>query len=431
MDEFQKQMLAFMTESKEKQKEAEERREVDEAKRLEERNEIAKRLDEIAISVKVGVKKEIQEAVEPLKERQDIAEKETEEANTKIKKLEGDVKEMRKEMASMKEKKTDTWAGKVAEGGGRSLPGGWTARSHTAECPSNTRGMDDKNMKVSKIIREAKKIVGMKPIDKAHVERTMRRNEDNDKEMDKDERWERAKNETVMNFLKYEMKMKEEDIEQLKITRIFPPAKDEWNILYVEFESIEMVNFLMSFAQYMRRDLKGDRPSIEKYIPKELFARYSAIEKLAFGIRQQSNFKAATNVNFGETDFVLKTRSKDIHPGGTRVPWRQVDPVTLPDDLPEFEMRLTSAAPRTLRSPTQAPGRPALTPEAREKRKERVTPGSPNSLEPKQLKKASNLNNHPAGNSPPALPALKLKQISPVSDNMSPIFKNGASSSKA
>ena len=226
MDEFQKQMLAFMTESKEKQKEAEERREVDEAKRLEERNEIAKRLDEIAISVKVGVKKEIQEAVEPLKERQDIAEKETDAANTKIKKLEDDVKEMRKEMASMKEKKTDTWASKVAEGGGRSLPGGWTAKSHTAECPSNTRGMDDKNMKVSKIIREAKKIVGMKPIDKAHVEHTMRRNEDNDKEMDKDERWERAKNETVMNFLKYEMKMKEEDIEQLKITRIFPPAKD-------------------------------------------------------------------------------------------------------------------------------------------------------------------------------------------------------------
>ena len=431
-------MLAFMTEAKEKQKEADERREVDEAKRFEERNEVAKRLDglvdEIAISVKVGVKKEIQEAVEPLKERQEIAEKETEAANTKIKKLEDDVKEMRKEMVLMKEKKTDTWASKVAEGGGRSLPGGWTARSHTAECPSNTkdsRGMDDKNMKVSKIIREAKKIVGMKPIDKAHVEHTMRRNEDNDKGMDKDERWERAKNETVMADLKYEMKMKEEDIEQLKITRIFPPAKDEWNILYVEFESIEMVNFLMSFAQYMRRDLKGDRPSIEKYIPKELFARYSAIEKLAFGIRQQSNFKAATNVNFGETDFVLKTRSKDIHPGGTRVPWRQVDPVTLPDDLPEFEMRLTSAAPRTLRSPTQAPGRPALTPEAREKRKERGTPGSPNSPEPKQLKESSNLNDHPSGNSPPVLPALKLKQISPVSETISPISKNGASSAKA
>ena len=162
----------------------------------------------------------------------------------------------------------------------------------------------------------------------------------------------------------------------------------------------------------MRRDRQKDTPSIEKYIPKELFTRYSAIEKLAFEIRKQSNFRSATNVNFGEKDCVLKTRSKDIHPGGTRVPWRHIDPVTLPDDLPEFEMRMVSAAPRTLRSPTQAPGRPALTPEQREKRKERGTPGSPNSPEPKQMKKASNMNDHPAGSSPTITPALDLSRSS-------------------
>ena len=251
---------------------------MDEAKRLEKRNEVAKRLDglvdEIAISVKVGVRKDIQEAVEPRKERQDIAEKENEAANPKIKKLEDDVKEMREEMALMKETKPDSWASKVAEGGGRNLPEGWMARSqrsHTTECPSNTkdsRRMDDKNLKVSKIIREAKKIVGMKPIDKAHVEHTMRRNEETDKEMDNDERWERAKDETVKFFLKYELKIKGEDTAQLKITRIFPLAKDEWNMLYVEFESIEIVNFLMSFTQYMRRGLKGDRPSIKNISPR-------------------------------------------------------------------------------------------------------------------------------------------------------------------
>ena len=437
MDEFQKQMLAFMGEAKEKQKEADERREKEESKRLEERIEVTKRLDglvaEIAMSVKAGIKKEVQDAVEPLKNRQDQTEKETEAAKDKINKLEEEVKEMRKDMVMLKEKKTETWASKLAEGGGRSLPGGWTARSkgsHTEECPStkDARGMDDKDAKVRKIIREAKKIVGMKPIDKAHVEQTMRRNDDTDKDMDKDERWKKAMDETVKAFLKYEMKMKQEDIEELKINKIYPPAKDEWNILYVELETIEMVNFLMSFTQYMRRDRKEDKPSIEKYIPKELFARYSAIEKLAFEIRKQSNFKTATNVNFGETDLVLKTRSKDIQPGGTRVPWRQIDPVTLPEDLPNFEMRLASAAPRTLRSPTQAPGRPALTPEKRDKRKERGTPGSPTSPEAKQIKKASSLNDHPAGSSTPVSPALKLKQISPVSDTVSP---NSTSSVKA
>ena len=138
--------------------------------------------------------------------------------------------------------------------------------------------MEDNDNRVKQIIREAKKVVGMKPIDKAHIQHTMRRNRETDDDMDEDERWEKALDETVKAFLKYEMKMKSEDLEQLQIVNIFPPAKEEWNTVYVEFESIEMVNFLMSFTQYMRRDTKEDRPSIEKYIPKELFARYSAVK---------------------------------------------------------------------------------------------------------------------------------------------------------
>ena len=67
--------------------------------------------------------------------------------------------------------------------------------------------MDDKNDKVRKIIREAKKIVGMKPIDKAHVEQTLRRNKEMDKDMDEDERWAKAMDETVKTFQKYKMKM--------------------------------------------------------------------------------------------------------------------------------------------------------------------------------------------------------------------------------
>ena len=113
MDEFQKQMLAFMVEAKEKQSEADERREKDESKRLEERIEVAKRLDGladvIAMSVKAGIKKEVQEAVEPLKNRQDQTEKETEEAKDKINKLEEEVKEMKKEMVMLKEKTRHTF----------------------------------------------------------------------------------------------------------------------------------------------------------------------------------------------------------------------------------------------------------------------------------------------------------------------------------
>ena len=331
----------------------------------------------------------------------------------------------------MSEKSDNTYATMIRNGEATktNLPGGWMAKNHTPKCSAlPSRGMEDKDDRVKRIIREAKRVVGMKPIDKAHVQHTMRRNRESDKDMDEDERWEKALNETVKSFLKYEMKMKEEDIEQLKIVKIFPPAKEEWNTVYVELESTEMVNFLMSFTQYMRRDKKEDRPSIEKYIPKELFARYSAVEKIAFEIRQESNFKLATNVSFGEQDFVLKTRSKDIQPGGTKTPWRHLDPVPLPEDLPKFETRLVSAAPRTMRSPTQAPGRPALTPEQGDKRKERGTPRSSESPEPKQLKKTKSLANHPAGSSYPELPALKT---SLESSSTSPSLRKGSSVTEA
>ena len=133
------------------------------------------------------------------------------------------------------------------------------------------------------------------------------------------------------------------------------------------------------------------------------------------------------NVSFGERDFVLKTRSKDIQPGGRKTPWRQLDPVVLPDDIPKFETRLVSAAPRTLRSPTQAPGRPALTPEQGDKRKERGTPCSPSSPEPKQMKKTGSLTDHPAGRSDSSLPAVEKKQTSQDSNSTSPSLRKGFS----
>ena len=128
--------------------------------------------------------------------------------------------------------------------------------------------------------------------------------------------------------------------------------------LYVEYENSEMVSFIMSFAKYLRKDEKESRPSVEKYIPMELFRRYSAIEKMAFEIRQKSNFKTSTNVSLGETDFILKTRSKEIQPGGRKAPWSQLDSIPLPDDLPDFELHLVRKVPQAPRSPTQFPGRP-------------------------------------------------------------------------
>ena len=411
MDEFQKQMLEFIKEAKEKQKEEDERRKMEEARSMEERKHVAARLDglvgEIAEKVEEGMKKQIKDAVEPIRERQDKVEKEAEATNAKIDKLEDELKQVRDEMKKMNEKKSNSWA-EVTRNSRHERD---TIETQPAQPPNKAAPeFEDEEAKVKKIIREAKKKVGMRPIDKVHVQHTMRRNEEADKDKDIDERWKKAMSETVEAFLKYEMKMAEDDIDQLKIVKIFPPAKDQWDILYVEFESKEMVNFLMSFTKYMRRDEKEKKPSILKYIPKELFARFSAVESAAFQIRKQSNFKAATNVSFGDTDFVLKTRSKDIHPEGTKTPWTQLEPVPLPEDLPKFEL---NPASRTLRSPALAPGRPPLTPEKSDKRKERGTPESltsPNSTVQKKKKI------HPGGSNVMFPPTIGTRTLSNESE---------------
>ena len=404
----------------------------EEERRLAEREEDARRMekfqDNIINTMKTEIKNEIQVAVEPIKERQDKSEKEAVETNKKMELMMAEMKELKDKLNKVVE--NEKASGNRAEendsedvANKERVPTGWRNavmnnrglenRSHQSrgmdEQNQNSGGMEDKSVKM---IRNAKRILGFKPIDKVHVHHCMRRVEQDtvNQSLSKEEAWEKAKKNAVNDFLKYEMKMKEEDINQLEVEMIYPPAKEEWNVLYVEFKYEEMVNFIMSFAQFLQKGEKENRPSIEKYIPMELFKRYSAIEKLAFEIRQKSNFKTATNVSFGEKDFILKSRPKEIHPGGRRVPWSQLEPITLPEDIPKFEMNLVRRGlPQSPRSPGQAPGRPPLTPDQSEKRKTRGSPCNSSPVTPtaKQQKTVTSPI-HPVGSSSPASQSLNI-----------------------
>ena len=115
-------------------------------------------------------------SVRPLKERQEKSEKETEEANKKIDKLAEDVKQMKIVMEKINEKSNTTYATKLRNGEASktNLPGGWMARNHTPQCTSPgllSPGMEDKDNRVKRIIREAKRVVGMKPIDNEKKQR--------------------------------------------------------------------------------------------------------------------------------------------------------------------------------------------------------------------------------------------------------------------
>ena len=120
------------------------------------------------------------------------------------------------------------------------------------------------------------------------------------------------------------MKVRPSQIERLDIVRIFPPAKDDWNVLYVEFGSEYQVDMLMNHTRSM---VKQDHRVI-RWFPKQIYQRYRAVESLAFNIRKSLNRK--TRVKLGKNDVELSVKE----PGSSF--WKKQ---VLPDHLPEIDMQ--------------------------------------------------------------------------------------------
>ena len=148
----------------------------------------------------------------------------------------------------------------------------------------------------------------------------------------------------IKSYLKCEMKVRPSDIDTLDIVRIFPPAKENWNVLYVEFGSELQVEKLMTYTRGM---VKQDH-RVLRWFPKEMYERYRAVESIAYDIRKTLNQK--TRVKLGRNDIELHVREL-----GSRY-WRRQ---TLPDNLPEIDMEPTSR-PSLVASPP--PGRPYSSP---------------------------------------------------------------------
>ena len=143
----------------------------------------------------------------------------------------------------------------------------------------------------------------------------------------------------IKSYLKCEMKVQPSEIEKLDIVRIFHPAKENWNVLYVEFGSECEVDKIFSYTRGM---VKQDH-RIVRWYPRQMYDRYRAVESIAY-IRKKLSHK--TRVKIGRKDIELSTRET-----GSTVWKRQA----LPDNLPKFDLD-SSSGPATSSSPP--PGRP-------------------------------------------------------------------------
>ena len=142
----------------------------------------------------------------------------------------------------------------------------------------------------------------------------------------------------VKSYLVCEMRILPSVVERLNIVRIFPPAKEDWNIFYVEFESEQEVDTIINHTRYMT---KKDHRLI-RWIPKQMYDRYRAIQRIAYTITKEEGLK--TRVKIGNSDFLLTTRDPNSSFWCTR---------NLPSNLPDItfnNMNMTPASP--------PPGRP-------------------------------------------------------------------------
>ena len=106
----------------------------------------------------------------------------------------------------------------------------------------------------------------------------------------------------VREYTKHEMKVPSAVFETLKIKHIFPPAREPWNILYIEFASESSVHTLYSFTRNMQSCQR-----LVPYIPKLLYPEYKELQSLAYSLRH-SDMKYKTRVRMGKSAFVLFKR---------------------------------------------------------------------------------------------------------------------------
>ena len=315
---------------------------------------------EIQEMIKEGIKSEIEAATKPMKESQDKIVKDHAELARTVQELIKKVNKIKKVKVVMTDKENESECPVPVQHVIES-PG---IRSHV----NVTRSRDQEAIR--KLFRTSNSTLGLSPISKEILDSdVMKQMEETGLERNVIEP--KVMKEAVKEFLIMEMKVKEDHFEKLNIVRIFAPQKSAWSTLYIQLENQEQGDWVMSHTRWIPEVEEGQvSAKVIKYIPRQLYNRWNAIQGLAFQIRKDSNWGVQTKIGHGTDDFFLQTRPK-----GDTI-WSS--DVKLPGDLPKVELAFMS---REIRSPNSAPGRDRYK-QRTEKRKTRPSSGSSSSSSP-------------------------------------------------
>ena len=301
-------ILSFLkADQEEKEKTKKEEKEI----RAKERKED---MEHILSMIQNGVQKQVKDAIKPLEERLEEQEKVNKELYKRLDSLAKEVGLMKRDVSSQQQQFPV-----LPEPQGQQHP--QVEKEVMAGFTRASSGREHVSMSsCENLCASARRVIGFSPIEPRMLEIQMNSYGARDRE--------EAKLMEVKSYLKCEMKMMPSVIEKLNIIRIFPPAKPDWNVLYVEFGSDYEVDSIFSLTKNM---VKRDHRVI-RWIPKQMYARFRAVESLAYSFRQEEGLK--TRVKIGRSDLMLSTRHPQSSIWVNRVLPSNFPPIYLPQDIP-------------------------------------------------------------------------------------------------
>ena len=302
-----------------------------EARELE-REQDKKELKDI---ISKGVKQEVHAVMEPVKEKQDLLEKEQEVLKQQFSEV----------VQEMKEIKTQLNSSSSVQFPGLPQPQAVQQQGTRGETRSVSQEVaegvgDDQQGRLRQIISVARRTIGLSRIDSADLIR-MRQAQYGGAKTEAEE-----KLLAVKEFLRYELKLSSESIDTMEIENIFAPAKRDPQWLYVTFKFGSSLSRIFEKTRCMRKAAR-----ILNYIPPEFEERYIDIRDIEYSIRQEENCQ--TRIKMGIMDLELSKKTR----GSGR--WQRV---SLPPGLAKVDLSRTGVreGPQEDVSWTlsPAPGRP-------------------------------------------------------------------------
>ena len=401
---FEKQIEKIgNSEKKMEQKRAEDRLDMEEARKQERKED----KEELVGVINTLFTEKVKESLAPIVDRTDKVESEQQKLSDRLDSLMEDMKKVKQHLLdcnlqneSVVKGSSDNSSG-LSSVVGDSLAGSSSAIGNRSSRPSYVVNTAlESQSQLQSIISLARRTVGLQRIDAQDLARMRQRQYGAAQNEDEERLF------AVREFLQCEVKLPKEIIQKMKIEKIFPPVSQlnpQW--LYVTFENESSVQKIFQKTKIMRKESR-----IITYIPKEFHSRFIALRDISYKIRHEEECK--TRIKMGYMDLHLDKKDKDTGR------WNRVK---IDIDLPPVEL---NKSPTKFDSESPAHGRPD---QVRQGKRDRESTGSASNNTPKmsRIENCTKTQNEPLKDTLEDSFETRLRKANLVSDDSVSVVDEG------